>query len=124
MGRDYNGLTGREVLEAALLLFEEKLSKEGRLSDSQVYHNVRIRGKFWIDSYPHEPATEEFVVNVEIGEPVKDEIRPAVFDPESYPQDANITLVELEEEHPIPDLTREKLAEAKVKKGRKSAKSA
>lgn len=102
MRRDYNGLTGSEVLDLFLTTLRERLLKEGRLSYSQVYHNVHLGGEFLLTSYPHEPETESFPISVAVGEAPKVGKKPKV------------EKVKIDESHSIPDLARERIAEAKT----------
>lgn len=100
--RDYDGITGAEALELLLIHIREQLEKEGRLSASQVYHNVTLSGYFGIDSYPHEPPKEEFRVKVR----AKKAVIPAV------PKISNEELF-FKEEHLVPDLARDLIEDAK-----------
>lgn len=69
MRREYNGLTGEEVGKLALIDIKDIFEREGRLSPSQVYHNVTIRLELEIDSYPHEPKVE--TVRATVGAPAE-----------------------------------------------------
>lgn len=101
--RDYNGLSGDEILELAVLAFREALHREGRLAFSQVYHNVTIRGDFEIESYPHEPAVEKFPISIEapVGSPVEK-------------GKGKKSKVSFKQEHFTPDVARDAIEEAKA----------
>lgn len=101
MKREYDGLTGEEILELFMISIRESLAKEGRLSQSQVYHNVVLSGDLEITSYPHEPEVEKFTVKAAVGSEV--------------PVGAKNTKakVSFKEEHPIPDLARDLIKENK-----------
>jgi len=107
--REYDGLTGAEILELFLGAIREKLSKEGRLTQSHVYHNVILRGELELDSYPHEPKVEKFTVAVAAGKPEAGKA-------------AKRTKVSFEEAHEIPDMAREQIAEAKLAEVQTSSK--
>lgn len=111
MQRDYNALTGEECLALLLDQIEAQLSTEGRLSLSQCYHNVTLRGNLELVSYPHEPEKEVFVVRASVGK--------------KAPKQANARVeeVDFEQEFAVPDLARDDLAKAKGEKAvSKSAK--
>jgi hypothetical protein len=98
--REYDGLSGDEILELFIIAMREKLSKEGRLTKSQVYHNVILRGELEIDSYPHEPKVEKFSVSAAVG------ATPSGKAPKK-------TKVAFVEEHQVPDMAREQIEQVK-----------
>lgn len=100
MRRDYNGLTGKEVLNLLIMQIYDKLSREGRLGESQVYHNVRIYGDLHVDSYPHEPETESFAVEASAGEQEPEAAKP------------RRKSLSFSKEALVPDLARDEIAEA------------
>lgn len=95
--RDYNGLTGKECLDLAMLQIRDILSREGRLSQSQVYHNVTLTVEVSLDSYPHEPKVETLAATASVGGPP----------PEASPK-KRVTAKRVKEV-PIPDVARDEI---------------
>jgi hypothetical protein len=95
--REYDGLTGSEILDLLLIEVREALQKEGRLSMSQVYHNVVLSGDLYVDSYPHEPKVEKFEVKAKVGKVGK------------TADGHRVAAVTFSAEKAVPDLAREEI---------------
>lgn len=102
MRREYDGVTGQELLELLLLELRKQLEKDGRLAYSQAYHNVEVSGYFEVTSYPHEPPVEVFTVQATVGsEP-----------PKGAKVQKSIARIGIAS-HKVPDLVREEIKGAR-----------